>query len=109
MQPDILKKPTANVPWLEIHSLSEVDSTAVADLRSVVAHLKGKLEGTAGRGPFNDIMERVATPGGHLRSRARRRNIRLVGQAAARSEGVRDHSRAWRLVHLGNGAGVSEP
>jgi len=26
--------------------------------------MKGKLEGTAARGPFNGIMERVAAPGG---------------------------------------------
>jgi hypothetical protein len=32
-------------------------------LRSVVAGMKGKLEGTAARGPFNGIMERVAAPG----------------------------------------------
>ena len=34
----------------------------VAVLRSVVAPVKGKFEGTAGRGPFNDIMEQVAVP-----------------------------------------------
>jgi len=32
--------------------------------RSVVAPMKGKLKGTAARGPFNDIMERVAEPEG---------------------------------------------
>jgi monoterpene epsilon-lactone hydrolase len=36
----------------------------VAALRPVVAPRKGKLEGTAGRGPFNDIMELVAVPEG---------------------------------------------
>ena len=40
------------------------DSVAVAALRSVVAPMKGKFEGTAGRGLFNDIMERVAVPEG---------------------------------------------
>jgi epsilon-lactone hydrolase len=50
--------------WLVIHPLTQEDSTAVAALRSVVAPMKGKVEGTAGRGPFNDIMERVAVPEG---------------------------------------------
>jgi epsilon-lactone hydrolase len=47
-----------------IHSLSEEDSVAVAALRSVVAPMKGKFEGTAGRGLFDDIMERVVVPEG---------------------------------------------
>src|SRR5579863_4157352 len=47
-----------------IHPLSNEDSLAAVALRSVVAPMKGKLEGTAGRGPFNDIMERVAVPEG---------------------------------------------
>jgi epsilon-lactone hydrolase len=64
MLPDILRDPAAKAPWLEIHPLSEEDSVAVAALRSVVAPMKGKFEGTAGRGLFNDIMERVAVPEG---------------------------------------------
>jgi epsilon-lactone hydrolase len=51
---------TKAAPWSLIHPLSEEDSAAVAALRSVVAPMKGKFAGTAGRGPFNDIMERVA-------------------------------------------------
>jgi monoterpene epsilon-lactone hydrolase len=47
-----------------IHPLSKEDSVAAAALRSVVAPLKGKFEGTAGRGLFNDIMERVGVPEG---------------------------------------------
>jgi epsilon-lactone hydrolase len=47
-----------------IHPLSKEDSVAVAALRSVVAPMKGKFEGIAGRGMFNDIMERVAVPEG---------------------------------------------
>ena len=47
-----------------IHPLTEEDSVAAAALRSVVAPLKGKFEGTTGRGLFNDIMERVAVPEG---------------------------------------------
>jgi epsilon-lactone hydrolase len=33
-------------------------------LRAGVAALKGKLDGTAARGPFDDVMERVAVPAG---------------------------------------------
>jgi epsilon-lactone hydrolase len=51
-------------PWLAIHPLREEDSVAAAALRSVVAPMKGKFEGTAGRGRFNDIMERVVLPEG---------------------------------------------
>ena len=51
-------------PNIQMHPLSEEDSEAVAALRSVVAPLKGKSEGTAGRSLFNDIMERVAVPEG---------------------------------------------
>src|ERR1700722_6562474 len=47
-----------------IHALSAEDSVAVAALRSAVAPVKGKFEGTAGRGLFNDIMERAAVPEG---------------------------------------------
>jgi acetyl esterase/lipase len=64
MQPNILKDLAAKAPWLEIHPLSEDDSVAAAALRSAVAPMKGKFEGTAGRGLFNEIMERVAVPAG---------------------------------------------
>jgi acetyl esterase/lipase len=47
-----------------IHPLSDEDSVAVAALRSIVAPMKGKVEGIDGRGPFNDVMERVAIPKG---------------------------------------------
>jgi len=61
MQP---KDPSAKAPWLETHPLSEQDSVGAAALRSAVAPMKGKVEGTAGRGLYNDIMERVAVPEG---------------------------------------------
>jgi len=51
-------------PWLEIHPLSREDSVVAATLRSMVAPMKGKIEGTAGRGPFDGVMERVAVPKG---------------------------------------------
>jgi len=62
MQPNFLKNTGSEAPWLVIHALSQEDSVAVAALRSIVAPMKGKLEGTAARGPFNGIMERVAVP-----------------------------------------------
>jgi epsilon-lactone hydrolase len=64
MQPDILKNEAAKARWSVVHRLSGEDSAAAAALRSVVAPMKGKLEGIAARGPFNDIMERVAVPQG---------------------------------------------
>src|SRR4029077_15030910 len=64
MQSNILKSTAAEASWLVIHPVSQEDSAAAAALRSVVAPMKGKVEGTAGRGPFNNIMERVAVPEG---------------------------------------------
>src|SRR6266851_170525 len=64
MRPNVPKDPSARAPWLETHPLSEQDSVGAAALRSAVAPMKGKVEGTAGRGLFNDIMERVAVPDG---------------------------------------------
>jgi monoterpene epsilon-lactone hydrolase len=64
MQPNILNDTAAKAPWLVIHPLSQEDSVAVTALRSNVAAMKGKLEGTAARGPFNGIMEQVAAPEG---------------------------------------------
>jgi acetyl esterase/lipase len=60
MQPDT----AVNAPWLEIHPLSGEDSVAAAALRSAVAPVKGTSQGTAGRGFFDEIMERVAVPEG---------------------------------------------
>jgi epsilon-lactone hydrolase len=64
MQPDILKGPTVKASWSVLHPVSRDDSAIVASMRSVVAPMKGKVEGTAGRIPFNGIMERVAVPEG---------------------------------------------
>jgi acetyl esterase/lipase len=47
---------------LTVHPLNREDSVAAAALRTSVAAFKGKLAGTAARGPFDDIMERVAPP-----------------------------------------------
>jgi monoterpene epsilon-lactone hydrolase len=57
-------QPNASIPWLDVHPATPGDADAAAALRSVVAPMKGKFEGTAGRGMFNDIMERVRVPDG---------------------------------------------
>jgi monoterpene epsilon-lactone hydrolase len=64
MHAEILQKATTHGAWCVIHPFSPEDSVAMTALRSAVAGMKGKLEGTAARGPFNGIMERVAAPGG---------------------------------------------
>jgi monoterpene epsilon-lactone hydrolase len=64
MQSDILKDPADKALRSVIHPLSHEDSVAMAALRSAVAPMKGKLAGTAARGPFNSIMEGVAVPEG---------------------------------------------
>jgi epsilon-lactone hydrolase len=48
--------------WLIVHPLDQEDSVAAAALRSAVAPTKGKIQGIAGRAPFNELMERVAIP-----------------------------------------------
>jgi hypothetical protein len=63
MHAEILQKATTHGAWCVIHPFSPEDSVAMTALRSAVAGMKGKLEGTAARGPFNGIMERVAAPG----------------------------------------------
>src|SRR6266487_7141445 len=49
-------------PWLTVHPVSQEDSLVATTLRASVAAFKGKLAGTAARGPFDDVMERVAAP-----------------------------------------------
>jgi hypothetical protein len=48
MQLNMLEDPPAKAAWSVTHPLSEEDLAAVAGLRSVVAPMKGKIEGTAG-------------------------------------------------------------
>src|SRR5881397_2463179 len=52
----------AKPPWLAVHPLSQEDSLGATALRASVAAFKGKLAGTAARGPFDAIMEQVAAP-----------------------------------------------
>src|SRR6266550_3458219 len=48
--------------WLTVHPVSQGDSIAASALRASVAAFKGQLAGTAGRAPFDDVMERVVAP-----------------------------------------------
>ncbi len=64
MQPTSLINTPTEATWLAIHPLSQEDSVAVTTLRSMVASVKGKLQGTAARNPFNSFMERVEAPEG---------------------------------------------
>src|SRR5712664_2606183 len=54
----------AKPPWLTVHPLSQEHALAATALRASVAAVKGKLAGTAARGPFDGIMEQVAVPAG---------------------------------------------
>jgi epsilon-lactone hydrolase len=62
VQAQMLGETAAKAPWLAVHPLSQQDSVAANALRASVAAFKGKLAGTAARGPYDDVMERVAAP-----------------------------------------------
>jgi monoterpene epsilon-lactone hydrolase len=55
-------KPTTPTPWLVTHAISPADKVAVAAARAIVEPQKGRLQGTAARQPFDDIMGHVAAP-----------------------------------------------
>jgi epsilon-lactone hydrolase len=46
----------------ETHPLTPEDAAVMTALRGMVSPMKGKLQGTGAREPFNAIMERVASP-----------------------------------------------
>jgi monoterpene epsilon-lactone hydrolase len=48
--------------WSATHPTTAEDKVAMAALRAMVEPLKGKLQGTAGRPPFDAIMEHVPAP-----------------------------------------------
>src|SRR2546430_16938128 len=52
----------AKPPWLAVHPVTQEDSLGAAAPRASVPAFKGKLAGTAARGPFDDVMERVVAP-----------------------------------------------
>ena len=48
--------------WSATHAITAEDKIAMAALRASVEPLKGKLQGTAGRAPFDEITEHVPAP-----------------------------------------------
>ncbi|HEY5062220.1 MAG TPA: alpha/beta hydrolase [Gemmatimonadaceae bacterium] len=62
MQAQMLGDTAATAQWLTVHPLSAEDSVAASALRAAGAAFKGKLGGTAARGPFDDVMQRVVAP-----------------------------------------------
>jgi acetyl esterase/lipase len=52
------------VPWSATHPTTAEGKVAMAALRAMFEPLKGKLQGTAARPPFDAIMERVPAPKG---------------------------------------------
>jgi epsilon-lactone hydrolase len=61
MNPLLSQDPTS---WSATHPTTAEDKVAMAALRAMVEPLKGKLQGTAARPPFDAIMERVPVPKG---------------------------------------------
>jgi monoterpene epsilon-lactone hydrolase len=55
-------KSTTPTPWSVTHPISPADKAAVAAARAIVEPQKGRLQGTAARQPFDDIMGHVAAP-----------------------------------------------
>jgi hypothetical protein len=107
MQTEIRENTSPKQSWSVIHPLSPEDSAAMTALRSGVAAMKGKLAGVSARGPFNGIMERVASPDGVSIEADMVGGISgWWGQTGADSEGHRDPPSARRLVQLGHSLGV---
>ena len=50
--------------WAVNHSVTAQDKAAMAAMRAVVEPNKGRLQGTAARAPFDEIMNRVKAPSG---------------------------------------------
>ena len=55
---------TAIQPWRTTHPLTPEDKAGMAGMRAMVEPNKGKMQGIAGRGPFDAIMMRIAQPEG---------------------------------------------
>jgi len=51
-------------PWSTTHSIGSEDQAAMTAMRAIVEPNKGRLRGTAARGPFDAIMSRVIEPAG---------------------------------------------
>jgi acetyl esterase/lipase len=53
-----------NESWFRFHSLTTQDRSTMAAFRTVVEPNKGKLRGTAARGPFDAVMSSIIAPQG---------------------------------------------
>jgi len=62
MQSQTPANPTTATPWSVIHPISPADKAAVAAIRAIVEPQKGRLQGIAARGPFDEIMGHVTAP-----------------------------------------------
>jgi monoterpene epsilon-lactone hydrolase len=64
MKTQIDKMVETNKIWKTNHPITAEDHAVMAAMRAVVEPFKGKLQGTAARGPFDGIMGRVLPPEG---------------------------------------------
>jgi epsilon-lactone hydrolase len=55
---------TPTRPWSTTHPISSGDQAAMSAMRAIVEPNKGRLQGTAARGPFDAMMSRVIAPAG---------------------------------------------
>lgn len=62
MRAEIRENATTHGAWCVIHPLSPEDSAAMTALRSAVAGMKGKLEGTARLAVRSTASERASSP-----------------------------------------------
>jgi monoterpene epsilon-lactone hydrolase len=62
MQTQIPANPATATQWSVTHPISPADKAAVATMRAIVEPQKGRLQGIAARGPFDEIMGHVAAP-----------------------------------------------
>ncbi len=53
-----------NHPWSTTHPITAEDKAAMTAMRAIVEPNKGRMRGTAARGPFDAIMSRVLAPEG---------------------------------------------
>lgn len=59
-----MKDNSSSEPWSQLHPLRDADRPVMEQMRAIVEPLKGKLQGTAAREPFDGIMNRVSPPDG---------------------------------------------
>jgi monoterpene epsilon-lactone hydrolase len=62
MQTQTPANPATATQWSDTHPISPADKAAVAAIRAIAEPQKGRLQGIAARGPFDEIMGHVAAP-----------------------------------------------